>query len=180
MLEETGVDVVIANNGQEALDRLTQQAFDVILMDLQMPVMDGFEATRRIRQTHADLPIIALSASALDADRRKSHEAGATAHLAKPIDCNELYTIMCRYLQSSGKQVRAGTDDPASASALPESLKGFDLQKGLKQANHNADFYHRMLLRFQEQLDGTFSDIMDIILPSFKSEIISGIFLELL
>ncbi|MDM8547672.1 PAS domain S-box protein [Candidatus Venteria ishoeyi] len=159
MLADTGVEVVIANNGQEALDRLTQQQFDMILMDLQMPVMDGFEATRRIRQDHADLPIIALSAAVMDAERAKSYKAGANAHLAKPIDCGELYTIMCRYLQSNGKMVQSQTD--SSASALPESLKGFDLQKGLERANHNADFYHRMLFHFQEQLDSKFSDIMD-------------------
>ena len=161
MLEDTGVDVVIANNGKEALDILRQRQFDLILMDLQMPVMDGFEATSRIRQDHSDLPVIALSAAVMDADRRKSHEAGANEHLAKPIDCGELYTVMRRYLQSSGKKVQSGTDGPASASALPESLKGFDLQKGLKQANHDADFYHRMLFRFQEQLDGKFSDITE-------------------
>ena len=161
MLADTGVGVVIANNGKQALDRLEQQQFDVILMDLQMPVMDGFEATRRIRQDHADLPIIALSAAVMDADRRKSREAGANEHLDKPIDCGELYTIMRRYLPSSGKKVQSRTDDSALALVLPESLKGFDLQKGLGRANHNADFYHRMLFRFQEQLDGTFSDIMD-------------------
>jgi len=161
MLKETGVDVVIANNGKEALDILRQRQFDLILMDLQMPVMDGFEATRRIRRDHSDLPIIALSAAVMDADRRKSHEAGANEHLAKPIDCGELCTVMRRYLQGSGKKVQSGTDGPASAPALPESLKGFDLQKGLKQANHDADFYHRMLFRFQEQLDGKFSDITE-------------------
>ncbi|MDM8547669.1 two-component regulator propeller domain-containing protein [Candidatus Venteria ishoeyi] len=161
MLAQTGVEVVIANNGQEALNKLTQQQFDIILMDLQMPVMDGFEATRRIRKEHADLPIIALSAAVMDSDRTKSHDAGANAHIAKPIDCGKLYTIMCRYLQRKGKTIQSRTDD--LNSRLPESLKGFDLQKGLEQANHNADFYHRMLLRFKEQLDGAFSDIMEIL-----------------
>ncbi|MCP4625231.1 MAG: response regulator, partial [bacterium] len=163
MLEDTGVEVVIADNGQEALAILKKRQFDLILMDLQMPVMDGFEATRRIRQDHADLPVIALSAAVMDADREKSKEAGVNYHLAKPIDCDELYTIMSRYLKSSGKTVQSQTDDSVSTSVLPESLKGFDLQKGLKQANNKADFYHKMLLRFQEQLNGTFSNILKIL-----------------
>ncbi|MCP3951285.1 MAG: response regulator, partial [Desulfobacterales bacterium] len=161
MLEETGVEVVIANNGKQALDILKQQQFDLILMDLQMPVMDGFEATRRIRADHADLPIIALSAAVMDADRAKSREAGANEHLAKPIDCGKLYTVMGRYLKSRGSTVSSRTGGSVSNSALPESLQGFDLQKGLQHANQNADFYHTMLLRFQEQLDGHFSDIME-------------------
>ncbi|SEH08452.1 PAS domain S-box protein [Candidatus Venteria ishoeyi] len=161
MLEDTGIEVVIANNGQEALEILKKQEFDLILMDLQMPVMDGFEATRRIRQDHYKSPIIALSAAVMDDDRRKSYEAGVNAHLAKPIDCNELYTIMRHYLHSSGKVVQSKTDDSASASALPESLKGFDLQKGLERVNYNADFYHRMLFRFLKQLNETFVDIVE-------------------
>ncbi|MCP4998664.1 MAG: response regulator, partial [Hyphomicrobiales bacterium] len=152
MLEETGVNVVIANNGQEALDILTQQQFDVILMDLQMPVMDGFEATRRIRADHADLPIIALSAAVMDADLARSRAAGANDHLAKPIDCDELYTVLRRYLPSRGNTAQSRTDGPISASILSEFLQGFDLQKGLQHANQDADFYHMMLLRFQKQL----------------------------
>ncbi|MCP4401374.1 MAG: response regulator [bacterium] len=161
MLEETGVTVVIANNGAEALEHVKQQQFDMILMDLQMPVMDGFEATRRIRQDNSELPIIAVSAAVMDVDRRKSHEAGADVHLAKPIDCGELYTIMSHFLKSRGTMVRSRSDDSVSSSALPQSLAGFDLHKGLERATHNADFYHRMLVRFQEQLDGEFSDILD-------------------
>ena len=161
MLEDTGVEIVIADNGRVALETLEKRRFDLILMDLQMPVMDGFEAIRRIRKDHAELPIVALSAAAMDADRAKSLEAGADCHLAKPVDCGELYTVLCRYLKSRGKKVQSRTHDSVSASALPESLKGFDLLKGLKCANNKADFYHKMLLRFKELLNGEFSDIME-------------------
>ncbi len=161
MLEDTDIEIVIANNGREALETLKKRQFDLILMDLQMPVMDGFEATRRIRKDNSELPIIALSAAAMDADRRKSKEAGADYHIAKPIDCGELYTVIGRYLKSDRKKAQSRTHDSVSASALPTSLKGFDLQKGLKCAKNNADFYHKMLFNFKELLDGKFSDIME-------------------
>ena len=163
MLEATGATVVIADNGAEALEILKKQQFDVILMDLQMPVMDGFEATRRIRKQNSELPIIAVSAAVMEADRKKSKAAGADVHLAKPIDCGELYKIISRFLKDNGKKVQSRTDDSASASALPEFLEGFDLQKGLERANNKVAFYHKMLFRFKEQLDSEFSDIMEIL-----------------
>ena len=161
MLDDTGVSVVIADNGAEALEILEKQQFDLILMDLQMPVMDGFEATRRIRKDNSELPIIALSAAVMETDRKKSKAAGADTHLAKPIDCVELYKTMSCFLKSKRKKVQFRTDDSASASALPESLEGFDLQKGLERVNNKTAFYHKMLLRFEEQLNGEFSDIME-------------------
>ena len=87
-LEEVGMIVTVASNGQECLDALQHRTFDLVLMDIQMPVMDGLEATRRIRQNEKlkDLPIIAMTAHAMAGDRGKSLDAGMNEHITKPID----------------------------------------------------------------------------------------------
>ena len=84
-------DIILAENGQEAVDALAgEQDFDIVLMDIQMPVMDGLEATRRIRAMGLELPIIALTAHALESDQRKSLESGMDGHLAKPYRLQDL------------------------------------------------------------------------------------------
>jgi CheY-like chemotaxis protein len=98
MLERTGARVTLAGHGVEAVALAASQAFDLVLMDLQMPIMDGLEAARRIRQCRADLPIIALSAAVMEADREKSREVGMNAHLAKPIDSSDLYRTLAQWL----------------------------------------------------------------------------------
>ncbi|EGV18349.1 response regulator [Thiocapsa marina] len=98
MLQRTGAVVTLAENGIEAVALATTQDFDLVLMDLQMPMMDGFEATRRIRPQRPDLPIIALSAAVMEIDRNGAREAGMNGHLAKPIDTVELYRTLALWL----------------------------------------------------------------------------------
>ena len=74
-----------AKNGQEAVDRVETGNYDLVLMDIKMPIMDGLEATRAIREKHADLPIIALTANAFDSDRELAMEAGCNDFLSKPV-----------------------------------------------------------------------------------------------
>lgn len=97
-LKNFGFDVVIANNGLEAVERAEKESFDAILMDLQMPILDGFEATRRIREFDKKTPIIALSAAVMQRDREMTKEAGMNEHISKPIDIEELENILCKYL----------------------------------------------------------------------------------
>ena len=104
ILESAGVVVESAEDGSIAVDRLKEKGpdyYDCILMDIQMPVMDGFEATRTIRQMFPDkrIPIIALSANAFDEDRRKSFEAGMDGHLAKPIVIAQLEDALKKFLR---------------------------------------------------------------------------------
>ena len=92
-LAEDGANVVMVGNGQEALDRIVAdgaEAYDIVLMDLQMPAMDGYEATRRILALAPDLPIVAQTAHALEEEREKCRAAGMAGHIAKPIDPDEL------------------------------------------------------------------------------------------
>ncbi len=87
-------DIVLAENGQEALDAFAGGDFDIVFMDIQMPVMDGLEATRRIRAMGRGVPIIALTAHALESDQRKSLEAGMNGHLAKPYRLQDLASTL--------------------------------------------------------------------------------------
>ncbi|MDC0603346.1 response regulator, partial [Aliiglaciecola sp.] len=90
MLRNMGHKAVVAVNGKEALTIHSSMVFDVILMDVQMPVMDGLEATRRIRETDQSIPIIGLSANVLPEDRKKASNAGMSGYLNKPVLMNEL------------------------------------------------------------------------------------------
>jgi len=104
-LEKLGADVTIANNGAEALERIAESPFDAVLMDCQMPVMDGFTATRRIRELERKngrgkrLPIIALTANVMSEDRENCIAAGMDAHLGKPVEPPQLIDCLNRYLK---------------------------------------------------------------------------------
>ncbi len=100
-LDLIGCEFDIANNGQEALERLREGVFDVVLMDCSMPVMDGYEATRRIRAGEGgrrDVPIVALTANALHRDEQLTDEAGMDAYLTKPIEIDLLRRTLARWL----------------------------------------------------------------------------------
>ena len=77
-----------AKNGQEAVDMVEKGEYDLVLMDIKMPIMDGLEATKKIKETHPSLPIIALTANAFDSDRQMAFDAGCDEFLSKPISSN--------------------------------------------------------------------------------------------
>ena len=95
MLENQGHMVVVASDGAQALDTLEKQSFDLVLMDAQMPVMDGFESTAAIRRleeaTRAHIPIIAMTAHAMVGDRQRCLQAGMDGYIAKPVHAHELF-----------------------------------------------------------------------------------------
>jgi signal transduction histidine kinase/ActR/RegA family two-component response regulator len=102
LLQRRGYRTVLAENGQEALDKITQQVFAAVLMDMQMPVMDGIEATREIRANEAACgyvrtPIIAMTANAMQGDRERCIAAGMDDYLAKPIKSDELFAVLKRF-----------------------------------------------------------------------------------
>ena len=97
-LEDYDIDIDIANNGEEAVSQESKNNYDLILMDLQMPVMDGFEATEIIRKENKSIPIIALSAAVMEEDKEHAIQAGMNEHIAKPIDDNELFTTLLKFL----------------------------------------------------------------------------------
>jgi CheY-like chemotaxis protein/HPt (histidine-containing phosphotransfer) domain-containing protein len=126
-LEREGYSVETVENGQQALDRFTASPFDVVLMDMQMPVMDGYAATRRIReweqeQGHKETPVIALTAYASAGDAARSLEAGCNAHLAKPIRKDTLLSTIRRIAPATASPdgVRI---DPRLRDVLPAYLE---------------------------------------------------------
>jgi len=106
LLQKMAAEVTIANNGAEALERIAESSFDAVLMDCQMPVMDGFTATRHIRESERHsgrgkrLPIIALTANVMTEDRKSCIDAGMDAHLGKPIEPAQLVDCLGRYLKA--------------------------------------------------------------------------------
>ena len=100
LLKDVGFVVDLAENGLIAIQKVQETAYDAVLMDVQMPVMDGLTATREIRKMKqfAHLPILAMTANAMEADRKKSVEAGMNEHIAKPIEPEELWAALLRYI----------------------------------------------------------------------------------
>ncbi|MBY5922377.1 response regulator [Ferrimonas balearica] len=103
LLKSAGYQVTVAGNGQEAVEWVERGEFDLVLMDIQMPVMDGLEATRTLRRTHPDLPIIAMTAHAMAGDREKSLAAGMNAHITKPIVLPELFETVKSFLEKGSR-----------------------------------------------------------------------------
>jgi CheY-like chemotaxis protein/HPt (histidine-containing phosphotransfer) domain-containing protein len=163
VLESMGMRVRMAGNGQEALDAIALKIPDVVLMDCQMPVMDGYEATRLLRANprYRDVPIIALTANALPSERERCVAAGMNAYIAKPVRANELYAALARYLAPvKGRDVATEASalllkEPATAPTLPTTpslldLPGIDSQLGLRYANNNPAVYVRILSLFRD------------------------------
>ncbi|WP_296700825.1 7TM diverse intracellular signaling domain-containing protein [Thiocapsa sp. UBA6158] len=113
-LHGSGLDIEIAEDGRQAVDQCMASAFDLILMDIKMPVMDGYEATQRIRALQPDVPIIALTANAFQDDIAKSRAAGMNAHLSKPIEAEGLLSLLQKYLTPT--TARETTDQAATAA----------------------------------------------------------------
>ena len=112
LLQRAGAEVVTAENGRDALDKIREEGpFDVILMDMQMPEMDGYEATRRLRQDGCTTPVLALTAHALSSARARCLAAGCDEYLSKPVDRDKLLQVVARCARSSSRQKDQVPDD---------------------------------------------------------------------
>ena len=158
LLTHAGLTVTVANHGKDAMEILVArpQDFDGVLMDVQMPVMDGYAATREIRRNKRfdNLPVIAMTASAMAGDREKALEAGMNDHLAKPIDVKELFEVLSRWLEVP--EVRGAPADSPMPAATPiaqtdvglPALPGLDTQTALARVGGNLDVYWKILRQF--------------------------------
>jgi CheY-like chemotaxis protein len=191
ILEGAGLNVAIANDGQEAVNAVKENNYDAVLMDIQMPVMDGYNATRKIREWEtevreqrtedrsqdsapspqsSELPIIAMTAHAMAGDEDKSLQAGMNGHVTKPIDPDQLFATLQKWIQPSEKRVQVQqpeipVDRPESDKAVPEedelpqSLPGFDLPSGLERLQGNKRLYRKLLLDFGTNYTGVAGEI---------------------
>ncbi len=98
ILEDSGLEIDIACNGKEAVERCKEKKYALILMDIEMPIMDGYEATRIIRKNNSDIPIIALTANNSIADRCRTEAIGMNEHLCKPVEPKLLYQTFSKYI----------------------------------------------------------------------------------
>ena len=119
-LGRAGASLVEAENGQEAIDRAKEQKFDVILMDMQMPVMDGYTAAAKLREMGFTIPIVALTAHAMKEDEAKCMNAGCSHFLPKPVDSNKLLTLMSEVLGGQTRKIER-TEVAKQLSAEPKA-----------------------------------------------------------
>ncbi|MFN8608790.1 MAG: response regulator [Vulcanimicrobiota bacterium] len=139
-----GLRVSLAVTGQQALDALEREAFDLVLMDLQMPEMDGLEATRRARGLGYRLPIVAMTANARREDRELCLAAGMNDYLAKPINPEALSQLLGRYLQPG----QAPLNEIAEQESDFPEIEGVNCQVGLRRLGGNRNLYRSLLLQF--------------------------------
>ncbi|MBF0371472.1 MAG: transporter substrate-binding domain-containing protein [Magnetococcales bacterium] len=162
LLAGGGVTAEVANNGLEALEKLASGTFDGVLMDIQMPIMDGFETTEKIREQPAfnQLPIIAMTANAMVGDREQMIAAGMNDHIAKPIHVQEMFATMARWITPSGlvdsaalPQLSSPAPTENSPLQLPE-MAGINTAAGLKTVLGNVSLYHKLLIKFYRKESG--------------------------
>jgi len=158
LLKRTSAKISLAKNGREALEMIKEKQFDLVLMDIQMPVMDGISAVKEVRrQENADgaqkrLPIVAMTAHAMAGDREKGIAAGMDDYMTKPIDPAELYKVLGDWLVSTGN-----IKEEPSADKTPEDLpqiKGVNTKDGLERMGGSREKYESLLERFVRSYTG--------------------------
>ena len=170
ILEGAGLIVTLADDGQEAVNLVKENQYDVVLMDIQMPVMDGYTATKTIRKWEggrrkkgkAQIPIIAMTAHAMAGDEDKSLQAGMNGHVTKPIDPEQMFAALQKWIQPVDKPTPDHKQDVSAAketvtpeplevreeTEFPDSLPGFNLAEGLQRLQGNQKLYRKLLMDF--------------------------------
>jgi signal transduction histidine kinase/CheY-like chemotaxis protein/HPt (histidine-containing phosphotransfer) domain-containing protein len=168
LLEDAQLSIETAENGAVALQMITKQDYDLVLMDMQMPVMDGVTATKAIRSNprFLSLPIVAMTANAMDRDRQLCLEAGMIDHLAKPIDPDKLFGALLRWITPRAAAAVAAQSPVSPASlSTPASgsgslaISGIDTAIALKRTGGNLKRYESLLHRFADSQTAVVSDI---------------------
>jgi len=154
ILTSAGFNVEICDNGKHALEIVQKQNFDLVLMDIQMPVMDGIEASKNIRDLggeYLDLPIISMTAHALTGDKDKSLQAGMNDHITKPIEPEKLFQVIGKWM-AVNKIDNKNTEPkiPVESSSMLPTLPGIDIDDGLQRVCGNWSVYKSILLAFEK------------------------------
>ncbi len=155
MLEPFGLKVKVANNGLEAMQLANSNQFDLILMDVQMPVLDGYAATQKIREFDSQIPIVALTANAMREQIEHAKSIGMDDHLSKPVDALGLYQIMLKYLPKAYANQAVATGQAANTveMAIPEFVH-IETAQGLRLFANNAKLYLKVIADFAQKQQG--------------------------
>jgi two-component system sensor histidine kinase/response regulator len=165
LLEDAGLVVEVADNGQIALDKVQSGQWDLVFMDMHMPVMDGVTATERIRAMPGfeRLPIVAMTANAMEQDRRKCLDSGMNDFLIKPIDPEDMWSILLRWVRPRAKPqlvaVPARPEQPVADTGLPQGIDGLDTALGLSRMMGKKPLYLAMLRRYATSQQDVMGDI---------------------
>ncbi|MCK7576417.1 MAG: response regulator [Chromatiales bacterium] len=160
LLRSEGLEVDEANDGQEALEQVQRRDYEAVLMDIQMPVMDGYEATRRIRalaetpggERFARLPIIAMTALAMVRDSERSQAAGMNDHISKPIAPDHLMQVLACWIERPVSEPRPPLQPRPDIADLPAdllALSSLDVREGVRRIGGRAAAYRKQLRRFR-------------------------------
>jgi signal transduction histidine kinase/CheY-like chemotaxis protein len=174
LLEDAHLQIDLADHGAAAVQQVSKNDYDVVFMDMQMPVMDGMSATKAIRSNprFASLPIIAMTANAMDRDREQCLAAGMSDHIAKPIDPDKLYAALLRWIPPRAAVATAVASGAAVPNSIPAPatlpnftgelmIPGIDTATALKRAGGNRKRYESLLLRFADSQIAAIADIRD-------------------
>lgn len=162
LLTEQGLSVEVASNGREALDMLAYNQYDGVLMDCQMPVMDGYTATEEIRRQprQRDLPIIAMTANAMVGDREEALAAGMNDHIAKPIDVREMFNTLARWIKPLRDVPGTGTGkDAGGGTEATEPEKHINRALALARMGGRVALYQDLLKMFEHKQAGAVASI---------------------
>jgi len=167
ILESAGIFVEIAKNGKEAVEAVHKSHFDAVLMDIQMPEMDGYEATKIIRQDSrfTSLPIIAMTAHAMKGDEEKCIEAGMDGYISKPINQEKLFYVIWKSmklqepLSAEDPEAISENTEVAEVGDLPARLPGINIEDALRSLNIDKDIFKGILIKFLESNKDTINKI---------------------
>jgi len=169
LLVKAGLIVTLANNGKEAIKAVEESEFDLVLMDVQMPEMGGFEATGCIRKDPRlnNLPIVAITAQAMTGAREKCIEAGMDDYITKPIDINELFCTLVKWIKPKDRKINDTdtsqknfqTDEKLSEGVQLPTLPGIDINSGLIRVGNNMELYKKLLIKFRDNYSNSFHEI---------------------
>jgi len=163
LLADNGITAEIANNGKEALDMLNKAAFDGVLMDVQMPVMDGYTATREIRRLKRfeQLPVIAMTANVMSGDREKGEAAGMNDFIGKPINVKEMFLTIAKWVKPEVRKTAPELQERSVLSGFsgeaPDlqtkaalNLPGFQIEQAIARTGGNQKLYRKILGKFRD------------------------------
>ncbi|MCX6055069.1 MAG: response regulator [Chloroflexi bacterium] len=183
LLEKAGYPVDVVSNGLEAIEAVKKKTYRVVLMDVQMPEMDGLEATRRIRGLNlpaANIPIIAMTAHAMSGDEDRCIESGMNGYLSKPLNVEGLFNLIEKYSEGNEMEPRKLSQQELISELKSKSVNLFDLGKALPRFSEDLEVFFDLLEEFIKQLKTSVNDMENALVGKdakiihFMSHLIKG------